>query len=708
MTARPELGAGLEAFFAPNGIAVIGASETIQKIGGRPIHMLKLHGFAGPIYPVNTRGGQVQGVQAYTAVADLPTVPDLAIIAVPPAAVPGAVRDCALCGVRAAVILTSGFAEAGEAALQDAVLAEARGMRLLGPNCLGVVSVANRVIGSFSIVLETAMPPAGTVGIVSQSGNIGSFAMKLIADRGLGVSRFMATGNEADVDLADGIAWLADDPQTQSILCCMETCRDAGRLTAALDRARAAGKPVIVLKIGASERGQQAAASHTGALAASDAVFGAVLARHGALRVHSLEELIDLGEAISTLGVARLPRGRSVALVAASGGFGVMMADAATAAGLETPDLAAETRAAIRAVIPAAGTANPVDATAQMSSQPGMLSGLLEAVTADPGCDVTFLLMTLAMTMPRLREVYIAALTDVRQRHPDRLLVVCAKGDPGQLAALTRLGIPVFPTIDATARGIAALAQLGHALAQPAPKPVATTAPALPAEAFRNENAAKQALVRAGVPVLPEAVVQDAETAAEAAEAMGFPVVLKVLSPDIAHKTEVGGVAVGLQDGDALRAALRDMQASVARHAPQARLDGWLVTPMAPKGVELIAGISRDPVFGPVVMVGMGGIHAEILRDVAVQTAPASPAEAEAMIRSLKLFPVLDGARGRPRADIRAAARTVAALSAFAAAHRDKVAEIDINPLLVLPEGQGVLALDALIVPAGSDEENDQ
>lgn len=698
------LGAGLEGFFAPNGIAIIGASDTIQKIGGRPIHMLTLHGYAGPIWPVNTRGGEVQGLQAYTAVADLPGVPDLAIIAVPVGAVTDAVRDCAAAGVKAAVILTSGFAEAGEQALQDQLVVEAGAMRLLGPNCLGVVSVANRVIGSFSIVLETSMPPAGSVGIVSQSGNIGSFTMKLVADRGLGVSRFMATGNECDVDVADGIAYLARDPETRVILCCMETCRDAARLTEALDLARAAGKPVLVLKIGASERGQQAAASHTGALAASDAVFGAVLARHGALRVDSLEDLIDLGEAVSVLGADRLPKGKRVALVAASGGFGVMMADAATAAGLETPDLAPQTQAGIRAVIPAAGTANPVDATAQMSSQPTMLSGLLEAVTADPNCDATFLLMTLAMTMPRLRAVYTEALTELRAAHPDRLLAVCAKGAPEHLAPLAELGIPVFPTIDATARGLAALARMRETLEGVTPAKTAPKAAPLPADAFRNEAASKRVLAQAGVPILPEAIVQDAQQACEAAEAMGYPVVLKVLSPDIAHKTEAGGVAIGLRDAEAVREAIARMEASVSAYAPDARRDGWLVTPFAPQGVELIAGISRDPVFGPVVMVGMGGIHAEILRDVAVQAAPVDLAEAEAMIRSLKLFPVLDGARGRPKADVKAAARTVAALSAFAAAHVDSVAEIDINPLLVLPEGHGVLALDALIVPVAKEE----
>jgi acyl-CoA synthetase (NDP forming) len=335
-----EIGAGLDAILKPRSIAVIGASQDETKVGGRPVELLRRHGFPGAIYPVNPRAAEVQGLRAYPSVAVLPESPDLAIIAVSAEATPDALEACAAKGVRGAVIFSSGFAELGEAglALQARLRDTARrsGMRVLGPNCLGAVSIAERSIATFSIVLESSLPPAGPLGIASQSGNLGSYTALLARERGAGISRFLTTGNECDVDIADAIAWLARDEATKVILCVLETCRDAPRLIAALEEARAAGKPVIALKIGASEAGQAAAASHTGALAGSDAVFDAVLRRAGAVRVQGVEQLLDLGHAAAVLG-DRLPKGRRAMLLTASGGFGVLMADAASAAGLSLP-----------------------------------------------------------------------------------------------------------------------------------------------------------------------------------------------------------------------------------------------------------------------------------------------------------------------------------------------------------------------------------
>ena len=416
--AAVEPGAGLEFFFQARSIAVIGASDDIHKIGGRPVHLLKKHGYRGPILPVNPRGGEIQGLPAFASVREAPTAPEMAVLAVPAQATADALRDCAARGVRAVVVLSSGFAEAGEAGarLQDELVEIARGagIRLLGPNCLGTVSVPNATIASFSIVLEEHLPPPGHVGIVSQSGNVGSFIMQNVAQRGLGVSRFIATGNEADVDVADGIAALAADPATRVILCCMETCRNADRLIAALAAARQATKPVIVLKIGATEDGQAAAASHTGALAGSDAVIDAVFRRHGALRVHSVENLLDIGQAASKLMAGRLPKGDRVTLLAASGGFGILMADAMSRAGLSLPPLSTQTGERIHEVLPLASTANPVDATAQMSSRPDVLLKVLSALLDEPGSDATVLFLSLSLYNRRLRGVYLDALAQAR------------------------------------------------------------------------------------------------------------------------------------------------------------------------------------------------------------------------------------------------------------------------------------------------------
>ncbi len=701
----PAPGAGLDAFFQARGVAVVGASDDITKIGGRPVHLLRKYGYAGPIYPVNPRGGLLQGLPAYASILDTPTAPDLAILAVPVEATLQAVRDCAARGVRGVIVLTSGFAEAGPegAALQRQLVevARAHGMRLLGPNCLGTVNVTDALVGSFSIALEQNMPPAGQVGIVSQSGNIGSFTMQNMAQRGLGVSRFIATGNEADVDVADGIAALAEDVHTRIVLCCMETCRDAGRLVAALDMARRRGKPVVVLKIGATAQGQAAAASHTGALAGSDAVFDAVFRRHGVLRVRSLEDLLQIGHAASLLLPDRLPASRAVTLVAASGGFGIMMADAMAQAGMTMPPLADETRARIREAVPSAGTHNPVDASAQMSSRPDILLKMLSALLDDPGRGTLVLLLALSLHNPRLRGVYLQALAQVRASHPQRLLTIISNGPADAVAEIVALDIPVFPSIDAAASGLSGLAQMGLLAAVPpaaAYRGPVDAAGAVDPAVFRNEFHAKRALAAAGIDVPHEALVGSADEAVRAARRTGYPVVLKIASEDIAHKTEVGGVALGLQDDDAVRRAFDRLMANAALHAPAARLDGVLVAPMLGGGVELIAGVSRDPVFGPVVMVGIGGIHAEVLKDVAVQVAPVSEDEALRMLQGLRMFPLLDGARGQPRADLVAAARTVARLSDFACRHAADIAEIDLNPILVRPQGQGVAVLDALMV----------
>lgn len=702
---HPLPGDGMDAFFKAQSIAVIGASNEITKIGGRPVHLLLKYGYLGAIYPVNPKGGDIQGLAAYACLADTPTAPELAVVAVPAEAALQAVRDCAQRGVKGVVMLSSGFAEASPegAAIQTEMtnLARVHGMRLIGPNCLGTLGVPERTIGSFSVALEDHMPQPGHVGIVSQSGNIGSYTLQILVQSGVGISRMVTLGNEADVDLADGIAALASDPQTRVILCCMETCRDGDRFRRALDIAREHRTPVVVLKIGATEMGQAAAASHTGALAGSDAVIDAVLRRHGALRVHSHEDLVELGQALAQLLPDRLPSGPEVTLIAASGGFCIMMADAMSEAGLSLPPLDDAAQALIRRALPTASTTNPVDASAQVSSKPETLLGVLSALQDAPGSGVTVLFQSLSLYSSRLRGVYLEAMTQLRERHPHRVLVAISRGPEDAVKQIRALGTPVFSSIDAAARGLAGLVRLSQLQSLPPVPSVVRSAPPthLPASAFQSEWGAKQALAAAGFSIPREQQVQSAEEAVEAAEAVGFPVVLKVVSEDLPHKTEVGGVVLNLADVESVRQAHVQILNNVAARAPLARIEGILVAPMLTGGAELIVGVSRDPIFGPVVMVGMGGIYAEVLRDVAVQAVPVSESEALSMIRSLRLFPLLDGVRGQPPLDQEAAARLVAQLSEFAHRHRDQVAEIDLNPVLVRPRGEGVAVLDALMIP---------
>jgi len=700
-----QIGTGLEAIFQPRSIAILGASTDAAKIGGRPAAFLRKYGYPGAVYPVNPRATEVQGYPCYASVADLPEVPDLVIVALSAEVVPDALAECAARGVKGAVVFSSGFSEMGEAgeALQRRIrsIAHETGLRVLGPNCLGAVSVVERAISTFSIVVENAMPSAGPVGIVSQSGYLGSYTMMLVSERGTGVSRFMTTGNEADVDAADGIAFMARDPLTKVILCILETCRAPARLISALNQARAAGKPVIVLKIGASEAGQAAAASHTGALAGSDQVFDAVLRDCAAYRVRSLEELVDLGQALASVGIERLPKGRRIAVLVASGGFGVMLADAATQRGLTLPTTSEEIQRRITEIVPYAAPRNPIDATAQMAAKGEVLGDMLSAALDDPNFDTLVLLISSSMFVPRLRSIYTQALVDMRAKYPDRVIALSLHGPADAVAELGALGFPCTDGVDATCAVVAGMAGVRALLAQPVlPRPLLPSLPPLPARSvLATEYGAKQVLAAAGLPILPERVAATADEAAVLAAEIGFPVVLKIISSDLPHKTEVGGIALGLADAQAVREAAAQMLVRVRAAAPAARIEGLLVAPMIKGGTELILGSTQDAVFGPVVMIGLGGIYAELLRDVAVRPAPVTAAEAEAMLRGLKSFPLLDGARGLPKADVAATVQAIVALSQFAAVHAGSIAAVDINPLLVRQAGDGAVALDALIVP---------
>lgn len=697
-----EVGRGMDALFSPRSIAIFGASDDVTKIGGRPLQFLQKYGYAGGIYPINRKGGLVQSLPAYASVDDVPEVPELAVVAVPPAGVLDAVRGCARRGVKAAVILSAGFSEMGDEGrqLQEQIgeVARATGMRVVGPNCLGAIGVPDRSIATFSVALESSFPVAGSVGIVSQSGNLGSFTLRLAGERGLGVSRMLTTGNECDVDIADAIASLAGDPGTRVILCCMETCRDGDKLLRAMAMAREAGKPLVVLKVGVSEAGSEAAASHTGALACSDAVFDAVLRKGGAIRVPSIEQLLEVGHALSVVGPAHVPGGNRVAVLTASGGFGVLLADAASAQGLALPKLAAHTQERILSVVPFASPSNPVDMTAQVSSRPEVLAQMLDAVARDASCDALILQSANAFHLPRLRDVFLSALEQLRKDHPSRLILLCARAPHEVRATLNGMGFPVVEGIDAACATLAALLRFG---ARGTTETAAAAIERMPlaAEAFATEASAKAVLSQAGLPVPQEVIAANRDEALAAARALGFPLVLKIVSPDIAHKTEVGGVFVGVQSEAQLLEEYANLLARVAQKAPEARIAGVLVAQMVQGGVELILGTKKDPVFGPMVMVGLGGIFAEIFKDVALQPAPVDEAQATAMLRSLKAFALLDGARGRPRADVQSAARAVAALSRFAMRHAHDVSEIDINPLMVLEQGRGAHALDALLVP---------
>lgn len=683
--------------FAPASVALVGASSDPRKLGGRPLHNLLHYGYQGRIYPVNPGADMVQGVKSYRSIAELPEVPDQAIVVVPAPAVLPALQACAAKGIKLAQILSAGFAEVGGAGIelqrQVVELVRRTGLRVTGPNALGSVSPGDAFYGTFSSLIESLRPAPGPVGVVTQSGAFGSHVYAVAAQRGLGISRSIATGNEADIDVSTCIAALAEDPATRVICAALEGCRDGNRLRAALRACVKAGKPVIVMKVGSSDAGALAAATHTGSLAGVDAVFDAVFRECGAFRAGSIEEMIDIAYVCAT---GRLPVSDGLTVVTISGGIGVLMADAAACCGLPLPPINGETAGRLRAILPTVTGVNPIDTTAQVANVPGKLAELLEATQADSPAGTAILYLShIGRTPDRFTELH-APLLALRKRHPGLLLVLCGTTVPEVRTWLEATGIPAFEDPSravAAIHGAVRLRLLGSSVIDP---PQVRPMPGIDLAASVNEQAAKALLVRIGVPVLEERACATAEEAMAAAGALGYPAVLKILSPDIAHKTEVGGVLLNLGDAAAVQAGFVTVVDRVREAAPAARLQGVLVSPMRRDGVETIIGIQNDPVFGPMVMFGLGGVFVELFRDVAFASAPLSAEAARRLIASVRGAALLAGWRGAAPCDTDAVVDALVSVSMFAAAHADRLDSLEINPFMVGP--QGGVALDALVV----------
>jgi acetate---CoA ligase (ADP-forming) len=702
MTADRLDPSSLAPLFRPQSIAIIGASTDAAKLGTIPLIHMKTSGFKGPLYPINPKSPVVQEIPAFPNLAAVPGPVDLAIIAVPEAHVLGAMRDCAAKGVRAVVLFTSGFAEIGEAGRQvqeelRAIAGEGR-MRLLGPNCMGLINFANGVVATFHTAFGPGLAAKGRVGLISQSGAFGGIAYQVAQDRELGYSLIITTGNEADVDVAECIAYLADDPETSVILLYLEGCRDGQKLSAALARARARKKPVVCIKVGRTEAGVAAVASHTAALAGSDEIFDAMFRQHGVYRASTMEEFFDIGYAAAQTN--QLPADNRVGIVTVSGGVGVLMADTAAARGLDVAAAPPRLQDAIRAMVPFAGTRNPIDVTGQIVSDMGILERALDMVIGD-GCYQSLACFVGSVgRSPVNAPRFMQAFAELRRRYPERLLSVACLHTPLFRAALDAAGCLLFDEPTHAIRAVAALAQFRRAFdTTPAPAPALPAAQPLPAGPL-DEIASLAILERAGIPVLRHRLVRSADEAEAAARTLGLPAALKIVSADITHKSDVGGVALNLASSGAVRRAFDEVTARVRQAQPAARLSGCLVAPMVTGGVETILGAQWDPVFGSVVMLGLGGIFVEVLRDVTFRLAPFNEDEAWRMISELRALPVLRGARGRPPADLGALARALAQLSRFAAAQGASLKSLDINPFLVLPDGKGAMALDAVVLPA--------
>ncbi|GGJ39621.1 acetate--CoA ligase family protein [Neoroseomonas lacus] len=689
--------AALDAMIRPRSVAVIGASDDATRIGGRPIAYMMDQGFAGTILPVNPNRPTVQGLPAFASVNALTAVPDVAIVAVPGEAAVRAVADLGAKGCRAAIIFTAGFAEVDEAgaAMQERLVAAGRqhGMRILGPNCLGLFNAAVGFYPMFSTSFEQGWPIRGNIGIASQSGAYGTHLFATSRARGLGTTVCVTTGNEGDVSLGEVIGWMAQAPEVEVICAYAEGIRESERFIAALDLARRNRKPVVMMKVGRSELGGHAAKSHTASIAGDDAVTEAVLREFGVVRAGTTEQMLDIAYAASR---RIYPARNSLGVITVSGGAGVLISDAAEAMGVPMPEMPEAAQAKLKGLISFSAPRNPVDCTAQAVNQTEMFEHFLET-TADAGgyaSMLVFLTQTGGSTTmaPKLRPY----LKQAREKFPDRLWVLSVIASADKVRGYEEDGYLVFEDPTRAVAAIEAMGRFGAAFAAPPPDDIVVPEVTLPATT-PTEAEGKRILAAAGVPAVPEKACASVEEAVAAAESFGFPVVAKILSPDILHKSEIGGVILDLASAAAVREAHATLLARAAERAPGARIEGVLIARQIKGAVEMALGVAKDPVFGPVAMVGLGGVFIEILKDVSFRRCPFGDVEAEAMIRSLKGFPLLDGARGRPKADVAALASALSALSRFAAGAGERLASVDVNPLLVLPEGQGAFAADAVI-----------
>lgn len=684
-------------------VAVVGASPDDNKIGGKPMRFLREFAFAGRIYPVNPRYEEIDGHRCYRDLESIEGSIDIAIVAVPYQYAQPVVEQCVRKGVRQVVMFSSGYAETGAdgAGRQRALMGsiDHSGTRLLGPNSLGIANIASGLIANFSQVFELPrdLLRSGRAGFVSQSGAFGTFIFALSAEQGLGFKYFAVTGNEADITVSELIDAMAGDDEIDLVAGYVEGVRDGRRFLDACERARAAGKPVLLIKTGRTPGGSAAAMSHTAAIAGADEVYEAVFRQTGVIRVDDEEEMLDI---VALMRSHKTMHGRRVGVLTMSGGAGVLIADALDRNGLELARLDPETEADLAQVVPEFGsTRNPVDLTGQFLSEPGMLRAALGCLLKDVNVDAVVFFLGLgrrygAQIAQTLREVVASA---------DKPLLVAWIAGPAPIVAQLRSeGVPVLPSATRTVRALGALARFGEACARPS-RSFALTAPAaVPIVALGSagrcsEAQTKTVLQKYGMQRLDEALVVSEDEAVERACAMGFPVVLKVCAADLMHKTEAGAVALNVRDETAVRIAYRHVLEGALRHTPGLAVEGVLVSPMASDGVEVIVGARRDPVFGPVVMVGSGGIYTELLRDVAIGVLPLMSGEADELIRSLRIHSLLAGARGQAPADIEALARVVEAVGKLMLEHPE-VSEIEINPLRVFERGRGAVPLDALMV----------
>lgn len=697
-----------EILLTAGSVAIIGASDSGVKPSGRTQRYLHKYGFDGAIYPINPSRETVQGLPAWASLADLPETPDLAVIVLPQAAVEQAVKSCGAAGIRFAIVFASGYAETGPDGVerQESLRRTAHDadVRILGPNSVGAVSIGNSLAATFMTGLDQDrfVPTDDGIAFVSQSGAMGGFILNMAHTRGIGVGRFFSTGNEADLGLPELIEELVDEGSTRVILGYLEGTRDGRRLERALEKAHDANVPVCLMKVGRSARGAVAAASHTGALAGADNVYDGVFQRYGVHRATDVEHLLDLGRVFAAPERAA---GLKVSIVTLSGGAGVLMTDYAEDLGLNVVTWKEEWQQKMADVLPPySAVANPIDTTGAIAADQQILIDALGVCLDNPDTDI---LLVLLGNLEVEEDSICDRIIELAANTTKPILVTWVGGSGRPAGMLSSAGVPAFSEPVRAMRAAAALAY--DARRPTAPRGESGSLPADGLDvlnsarsrgaSYLDEVAAKQLLTSHGVRAVRELAVRTSAEAASAAHDLGLPVVLKLLSDEVAHKTEHDAVRVGLSTDDAVRMAADEVLQIAAGLALEDRR--LVLQEMVSIETELILGMTTDAVFGPVVLLGIGGVLAEVVADVAIRPAPIGPAEATEMIASLQGVELLRGARGRVPANEDALVETVVSFSRLAAAVADHAESIEINPLLIDQAGHPV-AVDALFVLRGN------
>jgi len=684
----------LQPLFEPQSVAVIGASNDRNKLGGRALRYALARQFQGPVYPVNPRYTNIGGRRCFPEIEAVPGTVDLAVIAVPARAVLPTLERCAAAAVRAAVVLSAGFAETGEEGrrAQEGIarISERSGMIVCGPNSLGVINFETGMAATFSQGMDVAGIEAGGMAVVSQSGFFGTLLFVLASRRGVGCRLYVSTGNEAVLTFADYVAWLARDPLTRIVVGYIEGLRDGGKFLTAARAVRDAGKVFVAIKVGRSRTGSLAAQSHTGAMTGTHAVYEAAFRENGVIAVDDEETLVDVA---ALLDVHPARRYRNIGILTISGGAGILMTDLLERGGLCVPALAEATRQRLAAVLPdIATTANPVDATGNALSEPDMLRDAAQAMLEDAGLDAV--LVVLGM-FEFAEDRIVAAMRQVMAKKP--LMFVWPAASMRALGMLREAKIVSFSGTAAAARALTALRTPERTLGESSSL---GDAPSLRATVKLGEPETKALLARFNIPIVRERAARDASAALATMCDMRYPVAVKIDAPDLAHKSDAGGVLLGIRSDRELTDSVDRVFANVSRAHPELRPRGVLVSEMVATSFEIIAGVTRDASFGPVVTVGAGGTAAEILRDTAVLLPPFDNAAARAAIASLRCAPLLSGYRASRPFDVDALAHALECIGELALAMPGLV-ELDVNPIKVLPAGEGIRVVDAFAVVEG-------